>query len=582
MRAPWLAIPWLLAAVLTWSCRERGGDPPPAITDASAAAAERSAASSATADGTRMAHGEPLGVPAEWRACAARIARLQAEPALPGAPAFEAERVQMVGRVRGAAVIWKREPRSAESDADARAVIEDLESSAEPLQSVRKAIRKYRRRPQRLRAIFLREGYLYARGVDLALAAVQQLGLTHLFREPQVYLLREGSVRLLRRDQHRGKAHYRYADGPLAGERAEVLLADRVGTEVAELTREPLAISFSGARERFAFQRLRHLHLTKRGLVAEARYGAKVWVPVVFDVDESSARLACHGLTTESARPAMEAQQVALRAAKVQSRIRAAVRAQVRERLPFDAPRGTEGDPTDKYPLRARWQDAYAKSMRSFRFQDKRYDVYDEQGRPLLPQVCIDFVYDTWERAGGTWYAPMVRDAPGAPLRLEPKRIVGAVDVDRFGLEQRRRVSKFLEFARHRTDLFDLWQTPVEDRVVFADHDRFFAMLAEHADQFRRGDVLVVRRVKSEGRALHHNLIVLDSDLLTGIPTLLAGNSARPRIQTFDGVMQITPRRYLQYRIRPKPEWLDDGILRSIGDREGASEVLLEAPATGR
>ena len=130
-------------------------------------------------------------------------------------------------------------------------------------------------------------------------------------------------------------------------------------------------------------------------------------------------------------------------------------------------------------------------------------------------------------------------------------------------LPNRRRVSKFLDFAERRTDLFDVWKTTPDDQAVFADHAEFFAVLQKNADRFRPGDVLVVRRVRSEGRALHHNLIVLETDLLLGIPVLLAGNAARPRIQTFDGVMQINPRRYLQYRIRPQPAWFDAALLRA-------------------
>ncbi|MBW2528033.1 MAG: hypothetical protein JRI23_27880, partial [Deltaproteobacteria bacterium] len=508
-----------------------------------------------------------LGAPSSWRACRERLEALRKLPSLPGAPAFEAERLQMVGRVRGAALLWKREPKRDELSPKLTETLAELESATEPLQLVRALIRKKRRKPAELRAMLLREGYLYLRGVEPALAVVQQLGLHHLFRAEELFLLRDGSVQRLTRGRHRGRTRYEHGDGPLAGERAEILFGDRVGTEQSALTVQPAAVDFDAARTTWGFERLRNVHLTAEGMAAEVRYGAEVWTPALFDVAGPAARLVCHGLEAATAARVQAAQDQAVRTAKVFARVRTAVERQVREQLPFDAPRGGGGDPADKYPLRGRWRDAYDRSMRSFRFADRTYEVYDERGRPLVPQVCIDFVYDTWERAGGTWYAPLSRARDDAPLRPAPERTIGTVDLDGWDLSQRRRVSKFLDFAAGRADLFDLWQTPPEDQAVFADHPRFFAVLAKHADRFRPGDVLVVRRVRSEGRALHHNLIVLETDLSTGIPVLLVGNAARPRIQTFDGVMQINPRRYLQYRIRPKPGWFDEALLRA--DAEG-------------
>ena len=499
----------------------------------------------------------PLGDAASWRRCGQLREKALAAPAAPGNPTFEATRAAMVGRVRGATVVWKREPRGQE---DAAAAIGKLEAASRPLRAVRDLIYRHRNEPGQLRASFLREGYLYLRGVDAAVAAVQQLGLAQLFDAPTLFLVRDGVVHELRRHGR----DYLHAGGALDGERAELLFADRVGQDREALERTPLAVDFSAAQEQLAFERIVIEHLSDEQMVATVRYGGPdgVWVSALFDIRGASARLECHQVAAEQADRVAAAYEQAQRARDVQAAIRAAAEAQVREQLPFDAPRGA-GDPDDKYPLRARWMDAYSKSLRTFRFGERRYDVYDDQGRPRPPQVCIDFVYDTWERAAGTWYAP-IGDADGGSTPA-PQRLIGGLDMDAIGLDDRRRVSRFLDFAQAHSEKFDVWQVSEEDWVLYQQHQEFFAMLTKHADRFARGDMLVVRRPKLKKLALHHTMIVIEIDPLTGIPVLLAANAARPRIQTFEGVMQTSPKRYLKWRIRPRPEWLDAAVLGALG-----------------
>jgi len=498
-----------------------------------------------------------LGDEASWRRCRRRHAAVVA--AQPGALPLEAGRAELVGRVRGAAVLWKRAPELRDAPEDVAQAVARLAVARRPLRAVRKLIRKHRKTPEKLRAGVLREGYLYAADVRSALALVQQLGLPHLFAEPVIYLLRGAEVHELRRE---GRHYVHAPGGPQAGERAEILFADRVGLSAEALAQGTLAVSFTSARERFGFDRIKDAHLAGDVMAATVRYGPHTWAEVVFDVSGPSAKLACHALSAEHAEQVAAAHHQAVRALRVQAEIRRVAEAQVREQLPFDAPRGGGGDSEDKFPLRARWQDAYRRGKRSFRYQGKRYEIYTPDGQPRPPQVCIDFVYDTWERASGTWYAPLVRQRPEGPLVPAPKRILGTLRLADLKLKNPRRVAEFLAYAEAHSEIFDVWKVPPEERIVFADHEEFFAWLARRADQLRLGDMLVFRRRKYDGRALHHTMLVLAADLFTGIPTLLAANAAQPRIQTLDGIMQISPRRYLQYRIRPRPGWLDEAVLR--------------------
>ena len=73
---------------------------------------------------------------------------------------------------------------------------------------------------------------------------------------------------------------------------------------------------------------------------------------------------------------------------------------------------------------------------------------------------------------------------------------------------------------------------------------------------FQPGDMLTVHGFKEGGRPHYHSLIILETDPITGVPTLVAGNAVFPREQTLEGIMYISPHRTLRHRIRVKEPWL--------------------------
>src|SRR5690606_11641206 len=90
------------------------------------------------------------------------------------------------------------------------------------------------------------------------------------------------------------------------------------------------------------------------------------------------------------------------REARVLTRLREVIYEQIAEGLPFDEPKTEYGQQDGK--LRQEWLWAYRRGDSRFVFNEDQYHVFDARGRPRVPQVCIDFIRDTYERASGSWY----------------------------------------------------------------------------------------------------------------------------------------------------------------------------------
>lgn len=489
----------------------------------------------------------PAPTPAElssWKACAARRDEVRQQPALPGSPSHEQQRVQLA-RVRGRSLLWRAVPGTLSPVLTNR-----LAKNKTALGTVR-GINRRNSFPILRRAIFLREGYLWSDRPDLALAMVEQLSLVKLFNDQRLFLQRGVATNELERlaATPLRPTRYVYRDGPDAGEPAELLLGDRVSERREELVgKPPLFVDLSELSATADFDRLRPGHLTEHWLVADVRYGRGGWVPALFALDGARARLECEVLDAELAasKAAFVAEHRLLRAAM--RRIQQVVHEMVREEIPFDAaPEHQNGF------LRQAWEHAYFKGWRSYSAEGRSRKVYTPDGHPLPPQVCIDFLTDTWERASGTWFAP----AAGAPPKPQPRRTAGGIDFDQLAIDNRRSVASFTEFAQQHAKLFDVWEIPKNERYRFKDRERFFGYLHERADMIRPGDMLIIHGFKERGRPHYHSLIILETDLVTGMPLLVAGNAIKPREQTIEGVMQISPERTLRHRIRVGHDWLE-------------------------
>ena len=412
---------------------------------------------------------------------------------------------------------------------------------------LRAELARWRHDRPALRALALREGYLYAETPDDALALATELHLADLFDDDALFLQRGADVvRGMRKREH-GHVVYRVADGPREGELLELLFGDRVATELAALA-APLHRDLRGLAEQEGFDRAAVSHATDDALVLDVRVGALAATALATS-DGARLDLACLDAAPEvlasidAERGRSAPRREGLR------RLSAAVGAAIDEALRFDRPEGEKTAERDGQ-LRPVWLSAYLHGQGAFVHESTTYAVFDPRGRPWPPEVCVDLVLDSFERAAGTWFRPR-GEAPG--------RVAGALDFDDLGIANRRGVLAFEKFAADHPALFSALRLPDAERVPFGDRSRFFASLVARGDDFRPGDVVAIQGRKRDGLVHQHAILIERTDPVTGFPYGLADQMKRPRRRTWEGVMAEAPLRSVLYRVRPTDRILAPG-----------------------
>jgi hypothetical protein len=311
-------------------------------------------------------------------------------------------------------------------------------------------------------------------------------------------------------------------------------------------------VDLRGASEKLGFDELSISDLTERQLVGFATYG-DLRVPSLFDLNDGDATLSCEAPGAARAELALR-RAAATRARRAQARLASVIKEQVDEALPFDEPKTEDGQQDGK--LRPEWRQAYFNGATSFEFNGDRYSVFDDSGRPRPPQVCIDFVLDTFERAGGSWWRP----------RGEPReRAAGRLQLDDAVMANRRSVERFIDFARAHAEAFDVYDVPPAARVPFRGRAAFFASIYAARAQLRRGDIVAILGPRDDEKLHYHSFIIVGSDPVSGLPTELAANAGRPRIRSWEGELSNAPRRSLLARVRPKQLWLESFLSLETG-----------------
>jgi hypothetical protein len=385
--------------------------------------------------------------------------------------------------------------------------------------------------------MLLREGYLYAETPALADVMALIVRLRHLFRDDEIVVQSGSTIRRAVRED----GDYVYRDGPDAGERVSILLFDRVWA-AGEDPGVPLHRTVDRVLERTGADRVRLHRLTAKGASAELRYG-ELWVPAVLRHDGTQLTLECEVVGPDDREEVARVRRLARTEQRVLAAQRRAILAQVEEGLPFDEPRTEEGQQDGE--LRRAWKWAYNHDWTIYRFNDDTYRVFNADGTPRVPQVCIDFIVDTLERASGSWWLPQGSD----------RKKTEGLDIESLGIENRRSVERFVNFAWDHPAWFEAYDLRREERIPFYRREEFFEHLRVHADRYRPGDIVTIFGPRGDENH-YHSFFVYRADPVTGMPIWVAANAGKPRIRTWASEMRNAPRRSIRSRIRPRTEWL--------------------------
>lgn len=479
--------------------------------------------------------------------CLLRQAEIQGQPALPGASAFEAARIEILGRARSVPVIFERTPLvSADAGPEVEAFRQELAQSADPADTIFQVLKRTRHRFAERRAIFLSEGYLYAEGPHLALRLSQVLRLDHLFEEPTVVVQRGAAAFVARR--HDGKYFWddgASADGKAAPRReANLLLLDRVRAEGSPGA-PPLHLDLGALKAELAFDRATVERITSAGWILRLST-ADVDSTLLVRADSGQARLECELVPPGEAARLAEARADRRRRAELLQPIMDAAHEIVERQLPFDEPR-TEDGQQDGH-LRIAFRKAYESYQHTYEFNGDRYFVFDGFGRPLIPQVCIDFITDAIEwGTGGRW----------AKRGERREHVRGAIDFKSFGLENARSIEQVADFGADHPEWFDMVFVPEEERVKFVYRTRFFEQIARRPNFHQVGDVVFILGLRDDDLFHYHSFFVDAVDPLTGAPILLVSNAGPPQVRTWEGEMHNAPLRSIIARLRLRTEFLE-------------------------
>lgn len=448
-------------------------------------------------------------------------------------------RVAMLLAAKGEPAFFVRQPREGDADVASRSYRRHLERSRFPRDVLKRWLPQFAQNPALGRKVLLTEGYLWAGSPDHGHALVDLVQAHHLYREPRIWVQRGTRLVFAEREP---QGPYRVTQGEDRGKPLRLLLYDRIGIGAPPA---PLHRDFRELRYRLHFERATVRFADRRYVVADLRYGAQ-WVRTLLSSDGARLELECEVDAPSEARlrEARAANRDRTAAVQVLRRI---ILEQIDEGILFDEPMTEIGQQDGR--LRPGWRFAYLAGRSSYRFMGDRYPVFDRLGRPVPPQVCIDFLLDTWERASGTWWRSA--DSPRG-------RTAGLLDWDDHGGFALRPAAHFVDFVERHPDWFELQSPPESERFGIGNLARLARYLLAHADEYQPGDMVLIHGwTPWDRRERHyHSFFVYETDPLTGVPISIAGNAGRPSLRTWRVESVRTPERLVAHRARPRSAWL--------------------------
>jgi hypothetical protein len=220
----------------------------------------------------------------------------------------------------------------------------------------------------------------------------------------------------------------------------------------------------------------------------------------------------------------------------------------VRDKPDFDEPENEPDSEQEDGKLRIEWEKSYRQGKKKFIYRELEYDVFNRHGNPVPPEVCIDFIFDTWQRASGNWYKSK---------KMRPGRTEGFLDFDEIDHLNTRHTPSILQYAKKESIPFERYDFSNKSRVPFKKTKKFSQALAGNSNYIKEGDIIVIHGLREQDMKEHfHTVLVLDTYPVTGIPSVVGDNAGKPRIRNIASAMRSAPRRMIKHRIRLNWNWL--------------------------
>lgn len=391
----------------------------------------------------------------------------------------------------------------------------------------------------RLRAETLTNGYLWTRDVKTARRWHVHMDLGALFDAEALVLMRGDRAFPLVRHGRR----YEHAAGPIAGSRARLLLYDRVAERREDLG-PPSAFDLDLLREEAGIRRFDVESVDATQARVRAHFASGLIAPGIVVHDGARTRLL------------LSADRAAVRTAVEQSRRAMGVERGIlgmadlmeAERLKFDEPVVEIGQQDGA--VRRSWWKAYSGGKSSFVINGHRYAVFDAEGRPYVPQVCVDFLVDAIDRYGGSWYGE--RDEARA-------RKPGLVDMKELGAElgyDLRMVPHMVRMAREHPEMWEIYTVPKAERVQFRKRKAFHEKVRTFPVELREADIIVIWGKRDDEKNHYHSFFVHRTDPILGYPITFSENAGYVRVRVLDEIMRAAPRRFFHHRLRLRTDWV--------------------------
>jgi hypothetical protein len=403
----------------------------------------------------------------------------------------------------------------------------------------------------------LHGGYLYTHDPRKARDWHRKLRLENVSEAPELWLRRGDTVHKLTR----AAKVYRHSGGPLDGERAKLLLFDQLAA-TRETLPQPAAFDLDAARPWLGVRQYTVEKLTAREVTGTARLANGKAVSFVAAHDGAQTRVWVWSDSSEALQAAIAESRALLGA---QLAILEAADAMVAEDLRFDEPK-TEFGQQDGL-LRQEWWRAYRQGRDQYEVNGDTYPVFGPGGHAAVPQVCIDFVVDAIDRAGGSWFG----------RRGEPRRrSTGRIELRAWPNYRSRSVADTARLARENPQMWEIYTVPEPERAPFRETQRFRQGIGR-LGEIQPADIFVIYGLRKDGRNHYHAYLVHRVDPLLGLPVDFVDNAGTARVRVMDDIMKAAPRRYILHKMRLKPDWLVARLSAPVG-AGGADEAVQDVP----